>query len=72
MDGTLMRMTNNQETNIFSLQIIDGFMTLVIQIDDEDNSIQLESMYNQADGKEHTIEVSKMCLYCNCVAFFGF
>ena len=57
-----MYMYSSQYQDSFSLQMSDGFMRLEIRIHNEIEknrveSLELESFYNQADGKEHTIEV---------------
>merc|ERR1712062_792306 len=60
--GMLMYMYSSQYQDSFSLQMSDGFMRLEIRIHNEIEknrveSLELESFYNQADGKEHTIEI---------------
>ena len=57
-----MYMYSTQYKDSFSLQMSDGFMKLEIKISDGRSNgkvekLELESFYNQADGKEHTIEV---------------
>ena len=49
-------MSNNQFTDFIHISIRDGYVFLNFMLDNEE--LELDLYYNQADGNEHTLEVS--------------
>ena len=49
-------MSNNQFTDFIHISIRDGYVFLNFMLDNEE--LELDLYYNQADGTEHTLEVS--------------
>ena len=54
--GSLVYMSNNQFTDFIHIAIRDGYVFLNFMLDNEE--LELDLYYNQADGTEHTLEVS--------------
>ena len=58
--GSLVYMSNNQFTDFIHISIRDGYVFLNFMLDNEE--LELDLYYNQADGNEHTLEVSSLRL----------
>ena len=54
--GSLVYMSNNQFTDFIHISIRDGYVFLNFMLDNEE--LELDLYYNQADGTEHTLEVN--------------